>query len=302
MLLIYFVILLSIFQYGHCSLTLTLTDLENWKKQMRADLKEEVKKEIFLELPESEEIKRMNSKIHQVTKSNQEIITVVQDHGTKLDSFQEFAEKIQETEIQIENLGKDLHETKVHVENHSNMITSFEINLNVTEGNTQTQFGVMDNNLNVIKNSIDDLNDKFKVNQTKFQASIDEHFSKFDTLENRVNVMEENQEKLQITINNHSSKEITMQADVDQLRKNQNESLVVVNDQLDELENEINGLEMNQNETDLIIKNHTDQITDLENHHDLQAEQSHDQVDIKTTSEIQPNRKGTYIINMGLIF
>ena len=77
------IMLLSILQYGHC-LTLTLEDLENWKKLMKAELKQE----IFLELPETEEIKRMNKKIHGITKSNEEITTVVQSHGIKLDSFQ----------------------------------------------------------------------------------------------------------------------------------------------------------------------------------------------------------------------
>ena len=104
MLVINFLILSSIFQYGHC-LTVTLTDLENWKKQMKAEVKDEVKKEILLELSEAEEIKRINTKIHDVTKANQEIVTVVQDHGTKLDSFQKITEKFRETETQIENLG-----------------------------------------------------------------------------------------------------------------------------------------------------------------------------------------------------
>ena len=71
-------LLMLIFQYGYC-LTLTLSELENWKKQMKAELKNE----IFLELAETEEMKRMNKEIHEVTKSNEEIVTVVQDHTIK---------------------------------------------------------------------------------------------------------------------------------------------------------------------------------------------------------------------------
>ena len=109
-------LLISIFQYGHC-VTLTLTELEEWKKEMKAELKSEVKNEIFLELSETEEIKRMNREIQEVIKTNQEIVTVVQDHGIKLGSLQEFTEKFQETETQIDNLGKGLNETIILVEN-----------------------------------------------------------------------------------------------------------------------------------------------------------------------------------------
>ena len=70
---------------------------------MKAELKSEVKNEIFLELSETEEIKRMNREIQEVTKTNKEIVTVVQDHGIKLGSLQEFTEKFQETETQIDN-------------------------------------------------------------------------------------------------------------------------------------------------------------------------------------------------------
>ena len=122
------------FQYGHCSLTVTWEDLENLRKEMKSDIEEEVK--------------------------------------------EEFEEKFQEAETQIENLGKELNKTRSLVENNSNMISSFEIN---------------------------------------------------------------------------------------------------------------------QNETDLIIKNHTDQITELKNHLDLQGEESQAQVDIVTSGDIKPSRKGIHI-------
>ena len=64
--LVNFITLLSIFQYGHC-LTLTLEDFDNWKKLM----KEELKEEIFLELPETEEIKGINQKIRKVVQTEE---------------------------------------------------------------------------------------------------------------------------------------------------------------------------------------------------------------------------------------
>ena len=93
--LVNFITLLSIFQYGHC-LTLTLEDFDNWKKLMKAELKEE----IFVELPETEEIKRMNKKIQEFTKTNEEIATVLQSQGIKLDSFQ----------ANIENQNKQINQ------------------------------------------------------------------------------------------------------------------------------------------------------------------------------------------------
>ncbi len=48
-------ILISIFQYGQ-NVTLTLSELEDWKNQMKAELKLEIETEIFQELPETEDI------------------------------------------------------------------------------------------------------------------------------------------------------------------------------------------------------------------------------------------------------
>ena len=57
-------ILISLFQFGQ-SLTLTLSELEEWKKLMKAELKQE----IFLELPETEEVKRINKKNEELQQS-----------------------------------------------------------------------------------------------------------------------------------------------------------------------------------------------------------------------------------------
>ena len=86
--LVNFIILLSVLHYGHC-LTLTLEDLENLKKLMKAELKEE----IFLELPETEEIKRINQKIHEATKGNEETIqnqsTALRELKTELEDIKD---------------------------------------------------------------------------------------------------------------------------------------------------------------------------------------------------------------------
>ena len=70
-------ILISLFQYGQ-TVTLTLSELEDWKNQMRAELKLEIKTEIFQELPETEDIKRINTQLGNFVKTSQEIITAVQ--------------------------------------------------------------------------------------------------------------------------------------------------------------------------------------------------------------------------------
>ena len=65
-------LLIFVFQYGHC-VTQTLTELEDWKNEIKAELKNE----IFEELAETAEIRRIDSKLNEITKSNQEIKTVV---------------------------------------------------------------------------------------------------------------------------------------------------------------------------------------------------------------------------------
>ena len=80
--LINLLIVVSIFQCVHCLTKLrtpeheltelkseirkeVLEDLENWKKLMKAELKQE----IFLELPETEEVKRINKKNEELQQS-----------------------------------------------------------------------------------------------------------------------------------------------------------------------------------------------------------------------------------------
>ena len=65
-------LLIFIFRYGHC-VNQTLTELEDWKNEIKAELKNE----IFEELAETAEIRRIDSKLNEITKSNQEIKTVV---------------------------------------------------------------------------------------------------------------------------------------------------------------------------------------------------------------------------------
>ena len=221
--LVNFIILLSILHYGHC-LTITLEELENWKKLMKAELKQE----IFLEMPETEEIKRINRKIQEVTKGNEEIITVVQSHGITLDSFQEFRENFEETGTQIESLSRDLSETKILVENHSNLLTDIVAKQNETEVTIQSQSVELNEQKNYLDNfngtvieftkTINDLDlDELEVNQTKFIAIMNTNFNQLET-------------------------------DIDELKNNQNESLVIVNNQINDLENSFSGLGVNQTE------------------------------------------------------
>ena len=102
-------ILISFFQYGQ-TVTLTLSELEDWKNQMRAELKLEIKTEIFQEI---------NTQLGNVAKTSQEIITVVQDHGVQLGNLQEFTQEVHNNTIQIKNLGDELQETNVMVGNQS---------------------------------------------------------------------------------------------------------------------------------------------------------------------------------------
>ena len=212
-----FIILLSILHYGHC-LTLTLEELENWKKLMKAELKQE----IFLEMSETEEIKRINQKIQEVTKGNEEIITVVQSHGISLDSFQEFKENFKETGTQIESLSRDFSETKILVENHSNLLTDIVAKQNETEVTIQSQSVELTEDLfgqfQWFIKTVNDLDlDELEVNQTKFQA-----------------IMKTNL--------------IQLETDIDEIKNNQNESLVIVNNQINDLENSFSGLGVNQTE------------------------------------------------------
>ena len=139
-----FIILISILHYGHC-LTLTLEELENWKKLMKAELKQE----IFLEMPETEEIQRINQKIQEVTKGNEEIITVVQSHGITLDNFQE---------------------TETIIENHSNLLDDLVAKQNETEVTIDELKNNQTESLDIVKNQVNDLENSctgFGVNQTE---------------------------------------------------------------------------------------------------------------------------------------
>ncbi len=86
-------ILISLFQYGQ-SVTLTLSELEDWKNQMRAELKLEIKTEIYQELPETEDIKRIYTELGKNSKNSHELISAVQDHTIQLESLQEFSQEL----------------------------------------------------------------------------------------------------------------------------------------------------------------------------------------------------------------
>ena len=162
--LVNFIILLSIFHYGHC-LTLTLEELENWKKLMKAELKQE----IFLEITETEEIKRINQKIQEVTKGNEEIITVVQSHGITLDNFQE---------------------TETIIENHSNLLNDLVAKQNETEGTIDELKNNQTESLDIVNNQISDLVNK----QNETEVTIDElknnQTESLDIVKNQVNDLE----------------------------------------------------------------------------------------------------------------
>ena len=130
-----FLILISLFQYGQ-SVTLTLSELEDWKNQMRAELKLEIKTEMYQELPETEDMTRMNTKLNNFEKTSQEIITAVQDHGAQLE---ELTLEVHNHTTQIENLGTESQETNGLVEHHSNKINELDFNQNETKSIVENQ-------------------------------------------------------------------------------------------------------------------------------------------------------------------
>ena len=216
--LINFIILLSIFQYGHC-LTLTLEDFDNWKKLMTAELKEE----IFAELPETEEIKRMNKEIQEFTKTNEEIATVVQSQGIKLDSFQ----------ANIENQTKQIKKLENRIE-------------------------VLDENQNEIKNMTSSMKaslDELKNNHVEDQTETNDHF---DELENELNGLEVNLNESELTLKNHTAQIVQLKISIDQL----NESELILKNHTDQTVQLKTSIDKH-NESEFILKNHTDQIDQL---------------------------------------
>jgi len=216
-------LLMFIFQYGYC-LTLTLSELENWKKQMKA----EVKNEIFLELAETEEMKRMNKEIHRVTKSNKEIVTVVQDHSIKLVGLQELTGKFQETKTQIENLGDELNATISNVENlelnHSENINQLENRIGVIDRNhneAQDAINNILNQVNLVKTSLDQLGSDRDDQQVALNDQLDE-------LENGLHGIVLNQNETKLVILNHANQLIQVEACIEELKVDQNETKVLV--------------------------------------------------------------------------
>ena len=116
MLLLNLLILISIFPYGH-SVSLTLSELEDWKNQMRAELKLEIKTEIY---------QKISTQLGNIAKTSQEIITVVQDHGVQLGNLRELTQEVHNHTIQIENLGAELQETNSLVGNQSTELNRFD--------------------------------------------------------------------------------------------------------------------------------------------------------------------------------
>ena len=209
-------LLMSIFQYGH-SLTLTLTDLENWKKQMKAELKSEVKDEIFLELSETEEIKRISKEIHEVTKNKEEIITVVQDHGIKLGSLQEFTEKFQETETHIENLGKELNKT-------ISLIGNLEVTQNETDLITKRHADL----ITELQSGIKDLEVKNNETHESIKIAFDQQVANNDQLyelENDLNGIVVYQNETKLVILNHANQLLVqLETNIDKLEIEQKET------------------------------------------------------------------------------
>ena len=209
---------MSIFQYGHC-LTLTLEDFDNWKKLMKAELKEE----IFVELPETEEIKRMNKKIQEFTKTNEEIVTVAQSQSIKLDSFQANIENLTNQINQLANRIKVLDENHNEVQN---MTSSMKASL-----------------------------DKLKSNHVEDQTDTSDHFGE---LENDLNGLEVNLNESELILKNHTDQIVQLKRSIDQLNESE---LILKNhtDQTVQLKRSIDKL----NESELILKNHTDQMVQL---------------------------------------
>ena len=208
-----FIILLSIFQYGHC-LTLTLEDFDNWKKLMKAELKEE----IFVELPETEEIKRMNKKIQEFTKTNEEIVTVVQSQSIKLDSFQ----------ANIENLTNQINQLANRIE-------------------------VLDENHNEVQNMTSSMKaslDKLKSNHVEDQTDTSDHFGE---LENDLNGLEVNLNESELILKNHTDQIVQLKTSIHKL--NESELILKIHtDQIVQLKTSIDKLEVEQNETKGLIK------------------------------------------------
>ena len=100
---------------------------------MRAELKLEIKTEMYQELPETEDMTTMNTKLSNVEKTSQEIITAVQDHGAQLESLQELTLELHNHTTQIANLGTEIQGTNGLVENHSNKISELDFDQNETK-------------------------------------------------------------------------------------------------------------------------------------------------------------------------
>ena len=202
--LVNFIILLSILQYGHC-LTLTLEDLENWKKLMKAELKQE----IFLELPETEEIKRINLKIHEVTKGNEEIITVVQSHSITLDSHTQFTEKfnnlndsINSYSDQVIAIKADVDEIKMNqnetllfvneqIEELENELDGLEVNQNETIQSQSTVLREFKNELNGFTDQLNDVANNMENKASKAQLQ-DLKVNKFKICQNKSRILDSN--------------------------------------------------------------------------------------------------------------
>jgi chromosome segregation ATPase len=234
--LVNFTILLSILQYGHC-LTLTLEDFDNWKKLMKAELKED----IFLELPETEQIKRMNRKIREVMKTNEEIITIVQSHGTKLDSFQadikNKTNQIQDLAKKIEVLDENHHE----VQNMTSLMKTSLDQLKSNHGEHQTatngHFYELENYLNglevnlnkselILKNHTDQMV-KLKSKDGEHLTATNYHFGE---LENHLNGLEVNLNESDLILKNHTDQIVQLKTSIDRLEAEQNETKGLIED------------------------------------------------------------------------
>ena len=142
-------ILMSIFQFGQ-SLTLTLSELEEWKNLMKAELKLEI--------------------LSNVEKTIQEIITAVQDHGIQLGSLQEFKQEVHNHTTQIESLNTEIQETSGLVEDHSSKINELNLNQNETKSDMEN----LSTELNRFKNELSELNKTLQVSNDALNFSITE--------------------------------------------------------------------------------------------------------------------------------
>jgi chromosome segregation ATPase len=198
-------------------------------------MKAELKEEIFVELPETEEIKRMNKIIQEFTKTNTEILTVLQSQGIKLDSFQ------------------------ANIENQSNRINQLA-----------NRIEVLDENHNEVQNmtsSIKESLDKLKSNHVEDQTETNDHF---DELENELNGLEVNLNESELILKNHTDQIVQLKTSIDQLNESE---LIFKNhtDQIVQLKTSMDKL----SESESILKNHTDQIDQLKTSIDkLEVEQN----------------------------